>query len=57
MSGERKTWQTSVSERLEYKISYNDDRTLQWHPPVRSTELEIASRQSVETGNQHAVAE
>jgi hypothetical protein len=32
----------SVSEILDYKISYNDDKTLQWHPPVGSDELAVA---------------
>jgi hypothetical protein len=42
MSGERKTRGTSVSELLEYKISYDGNRALQWHPLVRSKELAIA---------------
>ena len=41
MSG-REIRETSVSELLEYKISYDDDGALQWHPPVGSKELAIA---------------
>jgi hypothetical protein len=42
MSGERGTRETSVSELLKYKISYDGDGTLQWHPPVGSKELAVA---------------
>ena len=42
MSGDRETRETSVSELLEYKISYSDDGTLQSTPPPRSKELAIA---------------
>jgi hypothetical protein len=33
---------SSVSELLEYAISFNDDNTLEWEPPVGSKELAIA---------------
>jgi len=34
--------QGSVSELLEYTISFNEDNTLEWNPPVGSKELAIA---------------
>jgi hypothetical protein len=34
--------EASSSELLKYKISYNDDGTLQWDPPTGSKELAVA---------------
>jgi hypothetical protein len=34
--------ETSVSELLEYEISYNNEGTLQWRPPAGSKELAVA---------------
>lgn len=42
MAVERGNAETSVSELFEYKISYHNDGTLQWHPLAGSKELALA---------------
>jgi hypothetical protein len=39
---DREVRQESVSELIEYSISFNEDNTLVWNPPVGSKELAIA---------------